>query len=39
MTAAAALPQFHLCDEVAVDRLVAVRNRLKDDPGLKKQVR
>ncbi|KAG2427447.1 hypothetical protein HXX76_012383 [Chlamydomonas incerta] len=37
MTAAAALPNFHFHDEVVVDRLLAVRAALKNDPGLRAQ--
>ncbi|KAL4425054.1 hypothetical protein ABPG77_001832 [Micractinium sp. CCAP 211/92] len=34
MTAAAAIPHFHFCEEVQVDQLVALRQQLRDDPAL-----
>lgn len=35
MTAAAAVPHFHFCDEVVVDRLVEVRDSLRQATAAK----
>jgi 2-oxoisovalerate dehydrogenase E2 component (dihydrolipoyl transacylase) len=35
MTAAGQVPHFHYCDEVQMDALVELRQRLKGDPSLR----